>query len=127
MPASGAPTGNSSSPRTVTGGSCVDRVTARGRARARCPVTGAEDVYEVTITYTPVQRGDGCIYVEAYSLADYLESFHATEILQEDLTRRVAETLCSILGRGARVRVATRGPHGGVELEAVAELECGGS
>lgn len=121
------PAGGGSLPRTVSGNSCVDQVTARGRARARCPVTGAEDVYEVSITYTPARRGRGCLYVEAYSLADYLESFHDTEILQEDLTRGVAEALCSILGEGARVRVATRGPHGGVELEAVVELECQGA
>lgn len=105
---------------------CVDRVEARGRVESVCPVSGVVDTYEVVVEYQPPQgHGVGiCRYLEAYSLHRLLESYRGRRILQEELTADLAEKLCTALGPGARVKVATRGPHGPVELEATVEKQC---
>jgi NADPH-dependent 7-cyano-7-deazaguanine reductase QueF len=105
---------------------CVDRVVARGRVESICPVSGVVDNYLVEVEYKPPQgRGVGvCRYVEAYSLHRLFQSFREKRILQEELTAVIAEELCKALGPGAWVRVATRGPHGPIELEASTERRC---
>jgi len=106
---------------------CVDRVVARGRVESVCPVSGVVDSYEVVVEYQPPQgHGVGvCRYLEAYSLHRFFEGFRGRSIFQEELTAMIAEEVCRALGVGALVRVATRGPHGPVVLEAVVERRCG--
>jgi len=69
-------------------------VTLRAKASAICPLTGIVDVYTVEVSYTP-KPGRA---LEAYSFAEFLESFQDKKILQEELTAEIARKLCATGG-----------------------------
>jgi len=76
-------------------------------------------VYTVEVSYTP-KPGRA---LEAYSFAEFLESFQDKKILQEELTAEIARKLCAT-GAVERVEVRLRGIHGSVEVETKLQSNC---
>lgn len=80
-----------------------------------CPLTGAPDFGTITIRYVP-----GETLLELKSLRDFLGSFRAREILQEEVVNEVLE---EIVSSAAPVRVEVEGVfnvRGGMTTRVVA-------
>jgi 7-cyano-7-deazaguanine reductase len=65
---------------------------------AICPVTDGPDVYDITVTYTPV-----ALCIETKSLKLYLQTFRDEGIFAEHLAPRIAGHLAEAVGTSVHV------------------------
>jgi NADPH-dependent 7-cyano-7-deazaguanine reductase QueF len=82
--------------------------------QAVCPVTGAPDIYQASITYEP----DGRVF-ESKALAMYLRRWRLVGITCEDLACTIAQELTDRIGREVTAHL-TQNVRGGLRITASA-------
>ncbi len=84
---------------------------------AVCPITGQPDLYTVTITYVPDQKG-----LESKSLKLYFQQFRSEGIFCEQFAARILRDVIAQLHPHSIEVTVRQKPRGGVSIVAKAKL-----